>query len=77
MNKVQRRRLIYVPVVTTKQLVIIERVVEKLQRVGDQVDEAWRQLEASLTVLNGDNQPEGWKKVRVREAVRQKAKKAI
>ena len=74
----KRRTVIYVPIVTPKQLRTIDRIVGKLQRLGAEFDEHWRNLEASLSVLNSDNQPDGWKKVRVRkETVRQKAKKAI
>lgn len=78
MSDVKPVRTRYVPMITESQLIRLEALVAKLQSVGEECDEQWRQLEASLTVLTGENEPEGLAKVHVRrDRVRRKAKKSL
>lgn len=71
---IRRRRIIYVPVITEKQLRRIEKAAQAMSGLMDLAEE----LDAAFNVLKGETEPEGWKQVRVRkDRVRQKAKKAL
>ena len=52
-------------VITDEQLLTIRELLILVNAAGNLLDEAWRNLEASLSVLSGENEPEGWKKVHV------------
>ena len=63
-----RRRLVIVesdaiPVVTDRQLARIEKLVDRLATLRDELSEVTFELGADLEVLLGSNQPEGWRKV--------------
>ena len=56
-----------IPVITEKQLKVIVKLVADLNKVATTLTDAVFGLESQLTVLSGENHPEGWKKVTVRK----------
>jgi hypothetical protein len=66
MAKKTRRRVVartLVPVIHHSLLVRVEALVDRLATLKDEFDEVEMCLSASLSVLRGDNHPEGWMEI--------------
>ena len=52
-----------VPVITMRELERIEAVSDKMERLQEELQELAENVNASLSVLRGENHPEGWSEI--------------